>query len=332
MPIVQAKCTNCGASLKVDNTKDAAICEFCGSAYIVEKAINNYDITNHNIINADVVNIYNSNSNTSYHSKSSKTTVDQYIHMIDKAGTNRLLSPNCLSNLLLTTNENPCDKKSIILLNKLDNYCNNLDFKFNFDYVDYVHLDSRYSYQAIWESANYDKSQNDGNNFYDWIDAETESFSGIYEKLKIIQKKMTDYYIKLIKDGLADAWFTQSFGKEITLWGVKANKYGVFIDVDKYLKNKFLLPYFIEGLKNANNYELNRTSRAPYLFCLGKFDIHWDFEYSNYTVTNQSYYLININKERVDKYKKQRVCQYCGGEFKGLLKKTCSKCGNPKDY
>lgn len=41
MPLVNAKCTHCGANLKVDNTKDAAICEFCGTPYIVEKAISN---------------------------------------------------------------------------------------------------------------------------------------------------------------------------------------------------------------------------------------------------------------------------------------------------
>lgn len=58
MPLVNAKCTNCGANLKVDNNKDAAICEFCGSAFIVEKAINNYSITNNNEIHANIVNIY----------------------------------------------------------------------------------------------------------------------------------------------------------------------------------------------------------------------------------------------------------------------------------
>ena len=44
MPLVQAKCTNCGSNLEVDKTKDAAICPFCGTPYIVEKAIN-YFIT-----------------------------------------------------------------------------------------------------------------------------------------------------------------------------------------------------------------------------------------------------------------------------------------------
>lgn len=50
MPLVQAKCTNCGANLEVDNAKDAAVCQYCNSAFIVEKAINNYTtyITNNN--------------------------------------------------------------------------------------------------------------------------------------------------------------------------------------------------------------------------------------------------------------------------------------------
>ena len=57
MPLVAAKCTSCGASLEVDNTKEAAICPYCDTAYIVEKAINNYNITNN--ISANTVNIYN---------------------------------------------------------------------------------------------------------------------------------------------------------------------------------------------------------------------------------------------------------------------------------
>ena len=52
MPLVNAKCTNCGATLTVDEDKEAAVCQYCNSAFIVEKAINNYNITNN--INANV--------------------------------------------------------------------------------------------------------------------------------------------------------------------------------------------------------------------------------------------------------------------------------------
>lgn len=50
MPLVPAKCTNCGASLQIDNTQQAAICPYCHSAYVVEQAINNY---NYNVIVKD---------------------------------------------------------------------------------------------------------------------------------------------------------------------------------------------------------------------------------------------------------------------------------------
>lgn len=65
MSFVAAKCTQCGANIKVDDTKDAGICEFCGTAYVTEKAINNYNtfITNNyagahiNIVKGDVDNL-----------------------------------------------------------------------------------------------------------------------------------------------------------------------------------------------------------------------------------------------------------------------------------
>lgn len=55
MSIIEGKCPNCGAPLKVDTNNDAAICEFCNTPYVTEKAINagrdyikNQNITNIN--------------------------------------------------------------------------------------------------------------------------------------------------------------------------------------------------------------------------------------------------------------------------------------------
>ena len=50
MGFVAAKCTQCGANIEVDDTKEAGICKFCGTAFVTEKAINNYNtyITNNN--------------------------------------------------------------------------------------------------------------------------------------------------------------------------------------------------------------------------------------------------------------------------------------------
>lgn len=45
MGMVPARCTQCGANITVDESKEAGICENCGTPFITEKAINNY-ITN----------------------------------------------------------------------------------------------------------------------------------------------------------------------------------------------------------------------------------------------------------------------------------------------
>lgn len=65
MPLVPAKCTQCGANIEVDDTKEAGICRFCGTAFITEKAITNYNtyVTNNfaganiNIMGANIDNL-----------------------------------------------------------------------------------------------------------------------------------------------------------------------------------------------------------------------------------------------------------------------------------
>ena len=55
MPFVEAKCTNCGAVLPVDNARDAWVCGYCGTPFVVEKAIQQFNITNN--ITAETVNV-----------------------------------------------------------------------------------------------------------------------------------------------------------------------------------------------------------------------------------------------------------------------------------
>ncbi len=58
MPLVPALCTQCGAQLEVDSSKEAALCPYCHTPFITEKAINNYNttnVTNIGSLHADVV-------------------------------------------------------------------------------------------------------------------------------------------------------------------------------------------------------------------------------------------------------------------------------------
>ncbi len=62
--LVPAKCTSCGGKLDVDPSQQAAVCPYCGSAFIVEKAINNYNVTmNGNIsVGGATINVQGLNS------------------------------------------------------------------------------------------------------------------------------------------------------------------------------------------------------------------------------------------------------------------------------
>ncbi len=54
--LVPAICPNCNGMLEIDNKQEAAVCKYCSSPFIVEKAVNNY-ITNKNtyIQNATII-------------------------------------------------------------------------------------------------------------------------------------------------------------------------------------------------------------------------------------------------------------------------------------
>lgn len=53
MAFVPAKCTQCGANIEVDDSHEAGICKYCGTAFVTEKAVNNYH-NSFNIQNATI--------------------------------------------------------------------------------------------------------------------------------------------------------------------------------------------------------------------------------------------------------------------------------------
>ena len=80
MPLVPALCPQCGASIKVDNSKNACICEYCGTALITEKAINNYNITNNVNVNTsgNTINIFYNNSTSDISNQQNTESVAPY--------------------------------------------------------------------------------------------------------------------------------------------------------------------------------------------------------------------------------------------------------------
>ena len=58
MALVAAKCTECGASIEVDDSKEAGICKHCGTAFVTQRTIHNYNtfVTKNIIIDGEAKN------------------------------------------------------------------------------------------------------------------------------------------------------------------------------------------------------------------------------------------------------------------------------------
>lgn len=56
MALTAAKCPSCGANMQIDGTKEAGICQHCGTAFITEQAINHYNVTNNVTNNMTIAN------------------------------------------------------------------------------------------------------------------------------------------------------------------------------------------------------------------------------------------------------------------------------------
>lgn len=54
MALVPAICTQCGEKIEVDDSHEAGICKHCGTAFVTEKALFNYNMSA-NSINVDSV-------------------------------------------------------------------------------------------------------------------------------------------------------------------------------------------------------------------------------------------------------------------------------------
>lgn len=68
--LVPAVCTQCGATLEVDPTQDAAVCKYCNTPFIVQKAVENYTVQQAKIEHVDTVKV------------DMKGTADSFFHFV----------------------------------------------------------------------------------------------------------------------------------------------------------------------------------------------------------------------------------------------------------
>ena len=92
---------------------------------------------------------------------------------------------------------------------------------------------------------------------------------------------------------------------------------------------------------NASSYELYRLCEKGYgLFCKLNELVDKKIDPAILDTIENQRVQQQMNQEQEERRKQEQVnswrqagyCQYCGGTFKGLIKKTCSSCGRLKDY
>ena len=291
MGLVEAKCTNCGATLSVDGNKDAMICPYCGSAFVVEKAIQNfnntYNVTNN--IAADTV-IVKNNPNDSefvieydklkkYQGHSSVVKIPEGTYSIGyHAFGGSLIAP---ANNNITTVILPDSLKRIEF--EAFSYCENLESIKNTSNVEFV---GRKAF------LNTKIQELDLSNCLEVEDGSFEKMSSLKELR--INKKL----IATRNPGAISGLITSPFVDEGNSY--KATQEGlVTCPVRKV---------YIDGILMNNDDPIFSddffAGTQMYKECLFK------------------------QKERKEnKWIKDGRCKYCGGELRGLFTKTCKKCG-----
>lgn len=85
--------------------------------------------------------------------------------------------------------------------------------------------------------------------------------------------------------------------------------------------------------------ELSKTSTDEYVSLFqGELQKVWEakldqtIEKARIVLANDPEFSAVLRTYTTQKFIQQGVCQYCGGKFKGVFTKVCTKCGRPKDY
>lgn len=338
MPLVDAKCTNCGAPLKVDNTKDAAICEFCGSAYIVKNAIQNYKYYVTNNISANNVII------------SSKGDIEK---------------ERLLSNAIKFVELGEYKKADELLLNIMNDYPG--DYRgyweyYRLNYLEYNYTVEKYAQKAIYLNPLIKKDYNClWISFTEKIIAKGLNYGDTIIK-KIIKNKPINDIIGKFKEEIISNLIKQLESNDFT--GInqlcKGEDY-LAREIPAVFSHPRLTPVFQEGA-NTGDILRNTPILAKKLFRTNDNQIKVESSYitlygfDGYSVTicfalgnivgvcypertaydsAHCFFHLTPNTvfvpERIRRMKSNK-CQFCGGTFKGLFTKICSKCGKPKDY
>ena len=150
--LVPAKCTNCNGVLNVDPSKEAAICPYCNSAFIVSKAINNIKVENAVFtLNGTTVNIDNHINADNYIQRAKEflnvhnySNAEEYLEKVLDQEPNNQKAKELMYILLMKEagSADPLDYQTVIrAISKVATYANDSSYCFVTDYLCYLGAD-----------------------------------------------------------------------------------------------------------------------------------------------------------------------------------------------
>ena len=396
MPFVQAKCPDCGGMLAVDDSKKAAVCQFCGEAFIVQEAINNYitnNITNnnttHNYGDGAVVNIYDDNSKDfdieigllkKYHGASVDVIIpDSVVEIVEFCFKNlkikSVIIPNSVKSIGDGAFEGCTNLKSVTIPNSVTSIgssafsrCKNLKSVTipnsvtsigssafsrckNLKSVTIPDSVTSIGNEAFSGCTNLASINVDENNMF------YSSFDGILfneNKTVLINyptgKTDIEYTIPDSVTNISE----RSFEECINLISINipdsVTSIGDFAFYECTSLTSVTIPESVRsiggrafyGCKNLMAikmpYAYSVIGEAAFCNCKKIITIIISENYSINSIQNSFDEVIvsriekNRKSKQANEWRSKGLCQYCGGEFKGIFTQKCRRCGKPKDY
>lgn len=347
MALVNAKCTNCGGILDVDSSKDAAICPYCKSAYIVKDAINIYNHFSSGQEDLSVL-LKRASDFKSIGKISDAQSVYNQITMLfplcaeawfelGKLKITDLLFPN--SERMIDWREfHGCYSKSDAEKKIRNKYKHKKSLEMILSDVKYYIETSTEMNTArkIWGDFKFNSYvemfNNEIENKYKLLEEKYENEANliIKESNEIMKKCSQDVSVL---DGYDDP------DKDImlaliegSLYYISLSKYYKFTGAsinNLYFKHAYSYSFYPSDLNSisltmiyADKYKLI-LHNGKYATCL--------YKCSSYSKERHIQRLKELEKRELQ-WKNNKCCSYCGGWYNGLFSKKCSMCGLPKNY
>ena len=178
------------------------------------------------------------------------------------------------------------------------------------------------------------------NDFTAWLIFFAEDIISLlnYNRFTFFINNLKKQYLDLLNSGklcpyIFSIFSGSSYHYEMPTLSEFSNEYFEFPEYNNQnIAQQFFryLGYSIEMMNGliVLHYKKNHTPNFRPISILSKWIFAQGDGYS------EEYYLIKkatvICRQEV--YRSQNCCQHCGGEFKGVFSKVCSECGKPKDY